>query len=154
MSIELKIKSKHLAFEPAIIRKEEYKLLEQIRWYKKYHQITSDSPDPKLEELQYKRHSLYCHRNWEVRNEARATYLARAFIKGMPYKRVENNSDFNPYFNHNRIVFDRVLDMVAKYGAEEDRIRKYWFKDRGRNDYRPEEHKVLKEKIFAWFKAE
>ena len=61
MSIELKIKSKHLAFEPAIIRHEEYKLLEQIRWHKKHHQITADSPDPELEKLQYKRHSLYCH---------------------------------------------------------------------------------------------
>lgn len=154
MSIELKIKSKHLAFEPAIIRKEEYKLLEQIRWYKKHHQITDDSPDPELEKLEHKRYNLYSHRKWEVRNESRATYLARAFIKGMPYKRVENNSDFNQYFNHNRIVFDRVLDMVAKYGAKEDRIYKYWIKERNRNDYRPEEHKVLKEKIVAWFKAE
>ena len=43
MSVELKIKSKHLALEPAIIRHEENKLLKQMKWYKQHHQITDTS---------------------------------------------------------------------------------------------------------------
>ena len=40
MSIELKIKSKHLALEPAIIRKEEDRLKARIKYYKVHHQVT------------------------------------------------------------------------------------------------------------------
>ena len=119
MSIELKIKSKHLALEPAIIRKEEQKLNKRIKNYKSYHQIAKDgdtwsfSKDhPDLYNLCLKRGSLISHRKWDVRNEARATYLARAYIKGMPYKVVEANNDGKLLAP----VMNSLIRMVMKYG--------------------------------------
>jgi hypothetical protein len=119
MSVELKIKSKHLALEPAIIRKEEQKLSKQITHYKSYHQMTVDydtfsmsKQHPDLYNLYLKRGSLTCHRRWNVRNEARATYLARAYLKGMPYKAVEPNSDGKLWSP----VMDSLIRMVMKYG--------------------------------------
>jgi hypothetical protein len=119
MSVELKIKSKHLALEPAIIRKEEQKLDKQIKHYKSYHQITKDgdtwsfSKDhPDLYNLCLKRGSLICHRKWNVRNEARATYLARAYLKGVPYKVVEANCKEKLWSP----VMDSLIRMVMKYG--------------------------------------
>jgi hypothetical protein len=38
MSIELKIKSKHLSVEAKIIRFEEHKLTKQIKWLKEHQQ--------------------------------------------------------------------------------------------------------------------
>lgn len=43
MSVELKIKAKHLALEPAIIRREERKLKNQFHWLKQKHQIIDTS---------------------------------------------------------------------------------------------------------------
>ena len=119
MSIELKIKSKHLALEPAIIRKEEQKLNKRIKNYKSYHQIASDDDSwsyaknhPDLYNLCLKRGSLISHRKWDVRNEARATYLARAYSKGMPYKVVEANNDGKLLVP----VMNSLIRMVMKYG--------------------------------------
>lgn len=140
MSIELKIKSKHLALEPAIIRKEEYKLLNQIRWWKQ--QLPND--EAKIDSLHFKRVSLINHRRWDVRNEARATHLARAYISGISYKAVEAKCKDNIVFKYN--IFPRVLDMVAKYGDKP--IRKYW--DGKRNDYRKEEKEELMSAIRKW----
>ena len=119
MSIELKIKSKHLALEPAIIRKEEQKLNKRIKNYKSYHQIAGDGctwayskHHPDLYNLCLKHGSLISHRKWDVRNEARATYLARAYIKGMPYKVVEANNDGKLLAP----VMNSLIRMVMKYG--------------------------------------
>ena len=119
MSVYLKIKSKHLALEPAIIRKEENKVKKQIKHYKMYHQISADGTfayykeHPQLSDLWIRYGSLVSHRRWEVRNEARATYLARAYIKHMPYKFVESKTQEKlpgP-------VMDSLIRMVMKYGA-------------------------------------
>ena len=120
MSVELKIKSKHLALEPAIIRKEEQKLNKQIKHYKTHHQITGgdgctwsySKQHPDLYNLHLKRGSLISHRKWNVRNEARATYLARAYIKGVPYKVVEANCNEKLWVP----VMESLIRMVMKYG--------------------------------------
>ena len=119
MSVYLKIKSKHLALEPAIIRKEEDKVKKQIKHYKMYHQVTESDwmsyykSHPDLYNLCSKHGSLIGHRRWEVRNEARATYLARAYIKHMPYKVVEANT-FEKLPDQ---VMTSLIRMVMKYGA-------------------------------------
>lgn len=110
MSIELKIKSKHLALEPAIIRKEERKILKHIR---------SGFCNDTAEALR-KYESLHNHRKWNVRNEARATELARAYIAGKPYVSVERKRHDDCLFI-SRIV-PRITAMVEKYG---DRKVKY-----------------------------
>jgi len=89
--VKLKIKVKHLALEPAIIRHEERKVSGMDKW-----------------DLQH-------HRKWDVRNEARATQLAIAFLKGKPYKQVEPKLRDKNAGQHN-LVFHRVLRMAQKYG--------------------------------------
>jgi hypothetical protein len=119
MSIELKIKSKHLALEPSIIRTEERKLKKQIDWYKTKYQITGDlfsfyREHPDLAKLFSKHGSLVSHRRMDVRFESRATYLARAYIKGVPYKVVESNTKekLDP------AVMGSLIRMVMKYGKK------------------------------------
>lgn len=122
MSIELKIKSKHLALEPAIIRKEEQKLSKKIKHYQMKHQINLHGVDahfemqrvyPDLYKLWFKHSNLISHRKWDVRNEARATFLARAYIKGVPYKVVEPNVRDALWAP----VMDSLIRMVMKYGS-------------------------------------
>ena len=141
MSIELKIKAKHLALEPAIIRKEEQKILKQIRSSK-----CNDTA-----EAFRKYESLHNHRVWNVRNEARATHLARAYIAGMPYssieKKIHDKSVLKCY------ILPRVVAMVAKYGPTEDRIYKTWIQKLMKMDFRKEDYQTLQEKIEKWFET-
>ena len=147
MSVELKIKSKHLAFEPAIIRKEEYKLIDRMRQFREFHQVDG-SEDPEYYDLEWQHRSLYRHRTWDVTNEARATYLARAFIDGKAYSKTERRTEKRgPIFT--KRILPRVVDMVAKYGAPQDRIHKYW--NGTRQWYRPEEYNALIDKIYQWY---
>lgn len=107
MSIELKIKAKHLALEPSIIRKEEKKLLKRIRSNK-----CNDTA-----EVFRKYESLYAHRKWNVRNEARATELARAYIAGKEYKRVEQKRKPENEYKFRNYIVPRIAAMAMKYGT-------------------------------------
>ncbi len=82
MSVELKIKSKHLSEEARIIRFEERKFRKQVDWLKT-HQQTYDKEHATMM-------SLKQHRRWDVRNENRATFLARTYLAGKDYKTVEH----------------------------------------------------------------
>jgi hypothetical protein len=105
MSIELKIKSKHLGLEAKVIKFEEAKLKKQLRWHSKV-----QSPNKKLE---WKLASITEHRKWNVRNENRGTFLARAFIAGVPYKTVEHK--VKDTVVRDIYVLPRALSMVQKY---------------------------------------
>ena len=96
--VKLKIKVKHLATEPAIIRHEERKLKGIEKW-----------------DLQH-------HRKWNVRNEARATQLAIAFLKGKSYKKIEPKLRDKWAYAHD-LVFVRVLKMAQKYGKPKTTIQ-------------------------------
>jgi hypothetical protein len=113
MSIELKIKAKHLALEPAIIRKEEQKLLKQAEYFRKNQDKSNE------DKAYYAYLNLYLHRKGIVRTEARATNLARAFLKGIPYNQVEKKTtvDNKPY-----TVVNRIIKMVAKYGPSSNEV--------------------------------
>ena len=105
MSVELKIKTKHLSLEAKVIKFEEAKLKKQIRWF-------CDKQMPATREIQ-QLNSITSHRKWNVRNENRATYLARAYIKGVPYHTVEKKcKDWAPVFLY---ILPRMLSMVKKY---------------------------------------
>jgi len=129
MSIKLKIKSKHLALEAGVIRFEEQKLKRQIEWLKTHQE--DDSHVRAIWE------SLNSHRRFDVRNENRATYLARAYIKGRKYKTIENNikdlGTFNIY------ILPRVVSMVIKY--MDGRNEKYM---------KPEAIKLVRDEVKAW----
>lgn len=95
MSIELKVKSKHLSEEAKIIRFEERKQKAKnkaVFW------------------------SLRNHRKWDVRNENRATFLARAYLAGKTYKSVEPK--VHSFYKLEAFIVPRVLTMVNKYGTE------------------------------------
>ena len=102
--IKLKIKGKSLAEEARIIRKEERKL-------------TGES-----------RNILVEHRKGTVREHARATYLAIAFIKHRSYKTVEPKCRATSY--RDTYITPKVAAMVKKYGAYgDDRSIAKWFKE-------------------------
>lgn len=105
MSIELKIKSKHLGLEAKVIKHEEEKLKKQVRWH-------CDRLSPN-DNLVWKLNSITEHRKWNVRNENRATFLARAFIAGVPYKTVEHK--VKDEVKRRVYILPRVLSMVQKY---------------------------------------
>lgn len=107
MSIELKIKSKHLGLEAKVIKFEEAKLKRQIRWHCERY-----SPN---DSLVWKFNSIVHHRKWDVRNENRATFLARAFIAGVPYKTVEHKRKPENEYTFQIYVLPRVLAMVNRY---------------------------------------
>ena len=147
MTVELKIKSKHLALEPAIIRIEEQKLRKQIKHLKAYHQVNDDYSDV-IYPLHTKWAHLANHRKWNVRNEARATYLARAYLAGKSYKSVEQKREDNWMFT--QYIVPRIFAMVAKYG--ENKLTKYW---NGKTvDYKENEKKVLTDNILEWSKID
>lgn len=126
--VELKIKAKHLAVEPGIIRNEEKKLQKQLSRYVEKNNLTGNTWDwyapsddvkmtayrmaSKIGSLQHHRRDR-CHKGLRV--EARATHLARAFIAGKKYstvehkRREENEGYFQVY------VLPRVAKMVTKY---------------------------------------
>ena len=146
MSVELKVKSKHLSEEARIIKFEERKQLKQYRWAEAQYRATGmNGMYPRWDDKAFLAYcSLSNHRKWDVRNENRATFLARAFIAGVPYTSVEQKRkpENESYFQI--LTLPRVWTMVAKYGKEDgDRI---W--NREKNKY--EATAVLKQKIQQW----
>jgi hypothetical protein len=110
MCIELKIKSKHLALEPKVIRHEERKLKGQIKYTKGTDAL-----------LIMKLDSLVRHRRWNVRNESRATELARAYLAGKPYTSVELKRKPENEYTFRQFIIPRIVAMVTKYGTGEQR---------------------------------
>lgn len=120
MSIELKVKTKHLAEEARIIRFEEKKFTKRLRADIAYNGDSDDSVVRQNEN--YKTfYNLYSHRVNDVRNEQRASYLARAFLDGKEYKSVENIRNPHKYDIFVGRVIPRVHAMVQKYGSYIDR---------------------------------
>ena len=113
MSIELKIKAKHLALEPSIIRMEEEKLKKRIKYHRSNDETSAFTLARKLDEL-------INHRRWNVRNESRATNLARAFLAGKMYSAVERRKQCNHAMFFMYIV-PRIHAMVTKYGTGDQR---------------------------------
>jgi hypothetical protein len=127
MSVELKIKSKHLSEEARIIRFEENKLLKQYQWAKNKHYETGANGDYHYfnDSSWCKWNSLSNHRKWDVRNENRATFLARAYIEGIPYNRVEQKRKEENEYTFQWHILPRVASMVAKYGDKKIQ-KKVW----------------------------
>ena len=120
MSIELKIKSKHLSLESKVIRFEERKLQKQIKWlYKNDPAVESDSYSEMRKSEYWKAvwqlGSLVDHRKSVVGRENRATFLARAYIEGTPYNKLEHKRRDDKHYEFICKVLPRVLDMIKKY---------------------------------------
>ena len=117
MSIELKIKAVSLQQEARYIRKHEQRFLRHAR----RNVITSVSARRNFE-------SLHNHRTTVVRSEARSTNLARAALKGVPYRRVEQSCHQEPDYH-------RVHKMLQKYGAYSEwsleKVRRWFTSEEG-----------------------
>lgn len=120
MSIELKIKSKHLSLEAKVIRFEEKKLEKQIVWLYK-NATDRDKYGSKYWTTTWELGSLTSHRKYNVRNENRATFLARAYLAGQSYKQVENKRKPEKEGVFEVAVLPRVLKMVQRYGGRKNR---------------------------------
>ena len=140
MSVELKIKSKHLSEEARIIRFEERKFRKQVDWLKT-HQQTYDKEHATMM-------SLKQHRRWDVRNENRATFLARTYLAGKDYKTVEHKC--NDLVVLRCYIFPRLCEMVNKYGPPADKLSKKWNRERNRFEYDPELWRQHEKKVLAW----
>jgi hypothetical protein len=151
MSIELKIKSKHLSEEAKIIRFEERKLFKQYQWsLNNYRAAGHNDMYPRWDDKAFMSYSsLNHHRKWDVRNENRATFLARAYIAGVPYNTVEHKRKEDKEHLFQWHVLPRVFAMVVKYGKREDGDWE-WDKTKGRYTAT----KQLKDKIISWCKLE
>jgi hypothetical protein len=131
MSIKLKIKSKHLALEAGVIRFEEQKLKRQIEWLKQHQKNETETS------IMGTWNSLNSHRRFEVRNEARATYLARAYIEGRKYETVEiERKDNGTFYSY---IMPRVVSMVIRYKL--GKIEKFM---------KPDDVKAVRDEIKAW----
>lgn len=151
MSVELKIKSKHLSEEAKIIRFEERKLFKQYQWsLNNYRTAGNNDMYPRWDDKAFMSYSsLNHHRKWDVRNENRATFLARAYISGVPYKSVEHKRKADNEYRFQTFVLPRVFAMVVKYGKREDGD---WEWDKVKQKYNAT--KQLKDKIIAWSKLD
>lgn len=134
MSLELKIKSKHLSVEAQIIRFEEHKLTRQIRWYAQTHRATGSNEEPNFAKFapSAARQRLHEHRVRDVRRENRATFLARAYIAGAPYKTVEQRRKHQREFEFHQFIIPRIVNMVARYGTDKVPVKIF---DRTRGVY-------------------
>jgi len=140
MSVELKIKSKHLSEEARIIRFEERKFHKQVDWLKT-HQQTYDKEHATMM-------SLKQHRRWDVRNENRATFLARTYLAGKDYKTVEHKC--NDLVVLRCYIFPRLCEMVNKYGPPAQKLSKKFNRERNRYEYDPELWKEHEKKVLSW----
>lgn len=148
MSVELKIKAKHLALEPAIIRKEENKLREQLAYNKQLYQVYYVEDHSVTSEIYNKWYSLQHHRKTVVRNAARATHLARAYIAGMPYSKVEKKCDASVLRAY---ILPEVFRMVAKYGDK--KLVKRWSYEHKMLRYNEAEERELWDAIKKWLET-
>lgn len=104
--LKLKIKDKTLAEESRIIKKEEQKLTKRIK-------RTNDQA--RRRKYISAVASLQSHRVFDVKTEARATHLARAFLKCMPYEKVEGKRKPEKELEFRVTVAKKVVAMVNKY---------------------------------------
>lgn len=107
-SVELKIKSKHLAIEPKIIKFEESKIKEKAEFQRSRQRDISKF----LSTLE----SLRTHRRFDVSIEARATYLARGYLRGMHVRSIENKRSKDKEYTFHKYIVPRVTKMINKYG--------------------------------------
>jgi hypothetical protein len=148
MSVELKVKSKHLSEEARIIRFEERKQLKQYQWaLNKWKSAGNNDMYPRWNDKAYGNYvNLNWHRRWDVRNENRATFLARAYIAGKAYNTVENKRIDDSTFQI--MIVPRIVNMVAKYGETKISLKVY---DREKREYvENPELAALKKKIVEW----
>lgn len=113
MKSYLKVKIKSLAEEATIIRHEERRVKRSLNWWNEFQSVTGEDSNTKssIDAYQTEYYGLHNHRTYEVRNEARSSQLAYAFIQGYAYSRVED-----PTKTRKPVATYRVAELALKYG--------------------------------------
>jgi len=123
----LKVKIKSLAAEARIIRKEEHKAKAHYRYLK-----NKQGHEDQYNRAQSTWYGLQQHRKIDVRQEARASLLAYAFIRNKPFVFAEPNTD--RFANDGSFKYElacltgRIAKMATKYGdkkVESEDIKKW-----------------------------
>lgn len=125
MSTELKIKYLSLASEAQIIRLERRRLKAQNVKIRIAKDKLLSVDQTKLNVLETQKQSnmqtmnrIQIHKIIVVRTEARSTHLARNFLKGTPYQKVETVLRKNTGMPD----FKSIETMVKKYGQGDSRV--------------------------------
>ena len=126
LSAMLKVKAGSLTAEARIIRRAEQRIgkcLHCSRWRREHITDYRDTHGPRVVQYlaceeggrEFKGHRpvayfrLQGHRTYTVRREARATHLARCFLRGRTYREVEKDARTRPDW----ITIDRLLKKYA-----------------------------------------
>lgn len=112
MTVELKIKSIHLGEEAKIIKRHERAMKAKAKWLRNNAQAENAAKTAKILS------NLHEHRVKDVRNENRATFLARAYLENRAYATVEQKRLVNKEQIFTNIILPRVVKMVNKYGEQ------------------------------------
>ena len=105
MNVFLKVKIKSLAAEARIIKREEQKRRKAWR---------SVTRAETKKETGRQARGLREHRIGQVRPESRCALVAYGFLRGRPYKVVENSAKSEP-------DWDRVQRLIEKFGTDDVR---------------------------------
>lgn len=103
-NVVLKIKAKELAEEAKFVRREEHAA------YKSFVHSRNSQIFDRANRALIGFQNLQNHRKTVIREEARATHLARMFIAGVPYSLVESNTAPLPEY-----LLEKVVRMVHLY---------------------------------------
>jgi hypothetical protein len=123
MSIELKIKSKSLAAEARIIRAEENRLRSRLARL-----AAQENAKTALRTLLLKALSaIQGHRCGAVRNAARRTFAARAFLRGRPCRAIERKTRKDNALTEQD--WKAIACMIRRYGSGETAERMQRFKE-------------------------
>lgn len=114
MRLKLKIKIKSLVAEVDIIRAEEAK---QQR-YAASERCSSEHAEQHWDVI----YSLRAHRKGIVRGETRNSLLAYGFLKGLPYKRMEQTTR-----EDNKPNWDEIEKLALRFGGWDKRTLKQRF---------------------------
>lgn len=129
MTIELRIKTKHLSEKARIIRFEGRKLLKQLNYYRKIG--TANRSNSNYVNTEWDYFNLQERIKKDVRNENRASYLARAFLEGKVYSALEQKRKPEKEDVFIGVILPRVLKMVQKYNNTTIEQLREWSKIEG-----------------------
>lgn len=104
---EFKLKFKTMSALSKFVRLEEIKLKRRIKWAK----TRQMNVDELIEEIG----SLSCQRRREIRNETRASYLAWAYLKGIPYYVIEQKRKPQNEATFLKHILPDVVEIIGNW---------------------------------------
>lgn len=110
---DLKMRAKLLAYEATATRQQANRLLRRVKSLR----ARNADKEKNLPPVDLTRHALSFrayddHRRITLRNESRAVHLARAFIHGRPYVKVEGSRRIDKESSFNSVIIPRLVTIL------------------------------------------